>query len=105
MNIGIFTINSSSNLNELNDNTDVHILLTSISVKRKNVSYTDARPSFFFSSVRSCSGNQFKNILRQFYDYLTIMPKLRSTYDVRLLYETSYERREDFHRYDLLAKS
>ena len=48
MNIGIFTINSNSNLNELNDNTDVHIPLTSISVKRKNVSYTDARPSFFF---------------------------------------------------------
>jgi len=27
--------------------------------------------------------------LRQSYDYLTIMPKLRSTYDGRLIYKTS----------------
>jgi len=32
-----------------------------------------------------------QNILQQSYDYLTIMPKLRSTYDGRLTYETSYE--------------
>ena len=28
-----------------------------------------------------------------FYDYLTIMPQLRSTYDGRLIYQTSYEER------------
>jgi len=32
-----------------------------------------------------------QNILRQSYDYLTIMPKLRSTYDRRLIYKTSYK--------------
>jgi len=34
---------------------------------------------------------QFTNILRQSYDYLTTMPKLRSTYNERLFYKTSYE--------------
>ena len=38
------------------------------------------------------------------YDNLTIMPKLRSTYDGRLIYETSYEERRAFLRYDSLAK-
>ena len=28
-----------------------------------------------------------------FYEYLTIMPQLRSTYDGRLIYQTSYEER------------
>jgi len=32
------------------------------------------------------------------------MPKLRSTYDGRLIYKTSYEGREAFLRYDSLAK-
>jgi len=31
-------------------------------------------------------GPDLLNILRQSYDYLTIMPKLRSTYDGRLIY-------------------
>ena len=31
------------------------------------------------------------NILRQSYDYLTIMPKLPSTYDGSVIYKTSYE--------------
>ena len=35
-------------------------------------------------------GPVLQNILRQSYDYLTIMPKLRSTYDGRLIYKTSY---------------
>ena len=39
------------------------------------------------------------------YDYLTIMPKLRSTYDGRLIYKTSYEGRKAFLRYDSLAIS
>ena len=32
-------------------------------------------------------GPDLQNILRQSYNYLTIMPKLRSTYDGRLIYE------------------
>jgi len=46
-----------------------------------------------------------QNILRQSYDYLTIMPKLRSTYDGRLIYKTSYNEWKAFHRYDARAKS
>jgi len=38
------------------------------------------------------------------YDNLTIMPKLRSTYDGRLIYKTSDEGCEAFLRYDSLAK-
>ena len=38
------------------------------------------------------------------YDNLTIMPKLRSTYDERLIYKTSYERCKAFLMYDSLAK-
>ena len=34
-----------------------------------------------------------QNFLLQSYDYLTIMPNLRSTYDGRLIYQTSYEKR------------
>ena len=45
-----------------------------------------------------------QNIQRQSYDYLTIMPKLRSTYDGRLIYKTSYDGRTAFLRYDSLAK-
>ena len=30
-----------------------------------------------------------QNILRQSHDYLTTMPKLRSTYDGRLIYKTA----------------
>ena len=49
-------------------------------------------------------GPDLQNILRQSYDYLTIMPKLRSTYDGRLISKTSYEGRKAFLRYDSLAK-
>ena len=41
-------------------------------------------------------GPDLQNILRQSYDYLTIIPKLRSTYDGRLIYKTSYEQRKAF---------
>jgi len=53
-----------------------------------------------FSKIQ---GPDLQNILRQSYDYLTIMPKLRSTYDERLIYKTSYEGREALLRYDSLA--
>jgi len=39
------------------------------------------------------------------YDNLTIMPKLGSIYNVRLIYKTSYERCKAFLRYVSLAKS
>jgi len=42
--------------------------------------------------------NILQNILRQSYDYLTIMPKLRSTYDGRLIYKTFYNEWKAFHR-------
>ena len=48
-------------------------------------------------------GPDLQNILRQSYDYLTIMPKLRSTYDGRLIYKSSYEGRKAFLGYDSLA--
>ena len=34
-----------------------------------------------------CLGHDLHNILRQSYDYVTIMPKLRSTYDGRVVYK------------------
>jgi len=46
-----------------------------------------------------------QNILRQSYDYLKLMRKLRSTYDGRLIYKTSYEERKAFLKYNSLAKS
>ena len=55
-------------------------------------------------SSRRYQPPDLQHILLQSYDYLTIMPKLRSTYDKRLIYRTSYEERKAFLRYDLLAK-
>jgi len=49
-------------------------------------------------------GPDLQNILQQSYDCLTIMPKLRSTYDRRLIHKTSYEGRKAFLRYSSLAK-
>ena len=56
------------------------------------------------SSFSKIQGPDLQNILRQSYDYLTIMPKLRSTYDGRLIYKTSNEGRKAFLGYDSLAK-
>ena len=50
-------------------------------------------------------GPDLQNVLRQSYDYLTIMPKLRSTYDGRLIYKTSYEERKALLLSKSLAKS
>jgi len=50
-------------------------------------------------------GPDLLNILRQSYDYLTIMPQLRSTYDGRLIYQTSEEGRKGFLGYSSVAKS
>ena len=51
------------------------------------------------TKLRHChpkiSGARFtKKILRQSYDYLTIMPNLLSAYDGRRVYKTSYGRRK-----------
>jgi len=45
-----------------------------------------------------CQGPDLQNILRQSYDYLTIMLKLRSTYDGRLIYKTSDNEWKAIHR-------
>ena len=50
-------------------------------------------------------GPDLQKISRQSYDYLTIMPKLRSTYDGRLVYDTPYEERRAFLSHDSAAKS
>jgi len=55
-----------------------------------------------FSKIQ---GPDLQNILRQSYDSLTIMARLRSTYDRRLIHKTSYEGRKDFLVYNSLAKS
>jgi len=39
-------------------------------------------------------GPILQNILRDTYDYLTIMPKLRSTHDEYLIYKMSYDYRK-----------
>jgi len=72
-----------------------------------SVSTSDKRADMYTGRVGILLVNQgpdLQNILRQSYDYLMIMPKLRSTYDGRLIYKTSYEGRKAFLRYDSLAK-
>ena len=49
-------------------------------------------------------GPDLQDILRQSYDYLTITPKLRSTYDRSLIYKSPNTERKAFHKYDSLAK-
>jgi len=44
-------------------------------------------------------------IYKKSYDNLTIMVKLRSTYDGHVIYETTHEERKAFLRYDSLGKS
>ena len=46
--------------------------------------------------VEAGQGPDLQNILRQSYDYLTIMQKLRSTYDGRLIYKNILRRAQDF---------
>ena len=59
-----------------------------------------------YARIRLCKPRlDLQNILRQSYDYLTIMAKLRPTYEWRLIYRTSYEGRKAFLGYSSLAKS
>jgi len=53
----------------------------------------------------TCQVPDLQDISRQSYDYLMIMPKLRSTYDRRLIHRTSYEGLKAFLGYNSLAKS
>jgi len=52
----------------------------------------------YFYEENTELGPDLQNILLQSYDYLTIMRKLRSTYDERLIYKTSYKGRKTFLR-------
>ena len=72
---------------------------------RRDVRSKDIDSQFSLSHGTIKQGPDLLNILRQSYDYLTIMPMLRSTYDGRSIYKTSYEGRKAFLRYDSLAKS
>ena len=72
---------------------------------------TDARrfyrlcPAYYATRFRlNDLGPDLQNISRQSYDYLTLTPKLRSTYDGRLIYKTSYGGRKAFLRCNSLAK-
>jgi len=49
-------------------------------------------------------GPDLQNILRQSYDYLTIMPKLRSTYDGRLIYKNILRRAQGFSQVRFTCK-
>ena len=55
--------------------------------------------------IHVLQGPDLQNIVRQSYDYLTIMPKLRSTYDGRLIYKIPYNEWKAFGRLDSRAKS
>ena len=67
--------------------------------------YRASQLTFLYTFLPIEQGPDLLNILRQSYDYLTIIPKLRSTYDGRLIHETSYEGRKAFLGYNSLAKS
>jgi len=66
--------------------------------------FTHSLPYSLFPSPIKFSKEVCGPIYKISYDNLTIMPKLRSTYDGRLIYKTSYEGREVFLRYYSLAK-
>jgi len=63
--------------------------------------YRNATPPELAAHRRK-PGPGLQKISWQSCDNLMIMPKLRSTYDGRLIYKTSYEERKVFLRYDSL---
>jgi len=73
-------------------------LLYYASIHPPSSSYADN--SFQWSTKKASmpknQGPDLQNSLRQSYDYLRIMPKLRSTCDRRLIYKTSYKERKNF---------
>ena len=69
-----------------------------------NVNELDYRTSNEHAEWDSRDADQrpdLQNILRQSYDYLTIMPKLPSTYDGRLIYKTSYNEWKAFRKNEI----
>ena len=83
-------------------------LSVSAALNRLNSALADTNvhtQSYSLHRAQKKQGPDLQNILRQSYDYLTIMPKLRATYDGRLVCQTSYEERKAFLGYDLLARS
>jgi len=63
------------------------------------------RKNCYFLRLNVRLGPDLQNILPQSYDYLTIMPQLRSTYDECLIYKTAYNEWKAFHGYDTREKS
>ena len=82
-----------------NSNWSAKFQLNHLAVPMTGTSSIDS--SLSSSTTLSLQGPDLQNILRQSYDY----PKLRSTYDKRLIHKTSYKGREAFVRYSSLAKS
>jgi len=80
----------------------IHELCTSLFHYFGHIIQTNKILCIFYSitvvqlSVAGNLGPDLQNILRQSYDYLKIMSKLRSTYDGRLIYQPSYEERNAF---------
>ena len=50
--------------------------------------------------IHDVLGPDLQNILRQSYDNAKVTINLRSTYDGRLIYKTSYNERAALHRQD-----
>ena len=57
-----------------------------------------------FKLIAVDQGPDLQNILRQSYDYLTIMPKLRSTYDRRLIQKNILRRTQGFSQVQFTCK-
>ena len=65
-----------------------HLVRSTLSNSRLKTVKLDASTTELGNAFQ---GLDLQNILRQSYDYLTIMPELRSTYDGRLINKTSQE--------------
>ena len=72
--------------------------LPMVVTRQRNGRKSNPRPLIHRSNAL---GPNLQNILRQSYDYLTIMLKLRSTYDGRLIYEKNLKR---FHGKHFVGK-
>jgi len=67
--------------------TDVTIKLKEMNCHQQQLNVSESSNiRLQHTTAAAVLGPDFQNILRQSYDYLTIMPKLRSTYDGRLIY-------------------
>jgi len=75
-------------------------LMSKRTIRISIISHDEGRPRIgrtdVCSRVAVVQVPDLQNILRQSYDYLTIMPKLRSTYDGRLIYKNVLRRAQGF---------